>query len=133
MPGASVLEGTVNVADPVGAISATPSVVVPSLNVTLPEGIGVLAATIAVSTTLSFETIELADAKRFVVVVIGCGTKVTGNVLEPPPDDVTVIDDEGTVVFTTSVPVASSVPNGRVGRLVLAESVGFREASLDDA
>lgn len=133
VPGARVLGGTVNVAGPLGAMVPTPSVVVPSLNVTLPEGIGVLAATIAVSTTLSFEIIELADADSVVVVVIGCGTKVTGNVAEPPPEDATVIDEDGTVVFTTSVPVASSVPNGRVGRLVLADSIGFREASLDDA
>jgi hypothetical protein len=68
-----------------------------------------------------------------VVVVISCGTKFTGNVLDPPPEEVMVIDAEGTVVFTTSVPVASRVPNGSVGRLVLAESAGCREASLDDA
>ena len=67
------------------------------------------------------------------VVVIGCGTKVTGNVLDPPPEDVTVMDDDGTVVFTTSVPVASNAPSGSVGRLVLAVSAGFREASLDIA
>lgn len=52
VPGVSVLAGTVNVVDPVGESVATPSVVVPSLKVTLPEGIGVLAATIAVRTTL---------------------------------------------------------------------------------
>ena len=121
------------VAEPVGAMVATPSVVVPSLNVTVPEGIGVLAATIAVRTTLSFEIIELADADSVVVVVIGCGTKVTGSVLDPPLEDVTVIDDDGTVVLTTSVPFASKDPRGRAGRLVLAESAGCREVSLDDA
>jgi hypothetical protein len=54
-------------------------------------------------------------------------------VVDPPAEDVTVIDDDGTVVFTTSVPVASKAPNGCVGRLVLAERVGFREPSLEVA
>ena len=67
------------------------------------------------------------------VVVIGCGIKVTDIVFVPPAADVTVIDDEGTVVSTTSVPVASKVPNGWVGRLVLAESVGRSDASLEVA
>jgi hypothetical protein len=52
VPGASVLGGTVNVADPLWVTVATPRVVVPSLNVTVPEGIGVLAATTAVRTKL---------------------------------------------------------------------------------
>lgn len=67
------------------------------------------------------------------VVVIGCGTKITGNVADPPLDDVTVIEDDGTVVFTTRLPVASKAPKGSIGRLVLAERVGFRETSLDVA
>ena len=79
------------------------------------------------------EIIELAEVESVVVVVIGCGTKVTGSVLAPPADDITEIEDEGTVVFTTSAPVASSVPSGSVGRLVLAESVGFADKSLDSA
>lgn len=133
VPGASVSAGTVNVADPLGSMVASPRVVAPSLNVTLPLGIGVLAATTAVSVTLSFEIIELADGDNVVVVVIGCGTKVTGSVLDPPREDVTIIDDAGTVVFTTIVPEGSSIPNGSVGRLVLAESAGIREASLDVA
>lgn len=133
VPGASVLAGTVNAADPVAAMVASPSVLAPSLNVTVPDGIGVVAATTARSVTLSFERIEFADVDTFVIVVIGCGTKVTGSVLEPPPEDVTVIDADGTVMFTARVPVVSSAPRGSVGRLVLAESVGLIEASLDVA
>lgn len=67
------------------------------------------------------------------VVVIGCGIKVTDIVCVPPKADVTVIDEEGTVVANMSVPVASKVPNGWVGRLVLAESMGLNEASLEVA
>jgi hypothetical protein len=42
----------VKLADPFCVTVATPSVFVPSLNVTVPDGIGVLAATTAVKTKL---------------------------------------------------------------------------------
>ena len=75
----------------------------------------------------------MADAESLVVVTVVWGTKVTGRVLTPPAAEVTVIDDDGTVVATISVPSASRAPRGSVGRLVIAERVGLSVASLDDA
>ena len=52
VPGVRVLAGTFKVAEPVSVTVETPSVLVPSLNVTLPVGIKVFAATTAVRTRL---------------------------------------------------------------------------------